>query len=286
MENVIVTGATGYIGRNFIKKLLEKGCEVYAFVHRADSIRDKADTVREIVCPMDKYEEAGRQLAGRNIDTFYHFAWQGTSGRGRADYKVQLKNVQYACDAAVLAKEIGCRRFIATGTITENVAKQILEKHYSAQNLIYGLAKLYAHNMLDIVCRSIGLEYVWAQLSNIYGGDNTTGNLISYTLNEWKNDRIPSFGPCEQPYNFTHVGDVVEALYLIGTAKHVNSEYVISNGDVRKLKDFLEELSAVFGKAVGIGERQDDGIVYEKSWFDNKKLQSLNFTSKRLFFQD
>ena len=277
MEKVIVTGSTGYIGRNFIKYLLTKNCEIYAFVHNSSSIWKNIDKVHEIVCPMDKYKEVAKTLKNNNIDTFFHFAWQGTSGKERSDYEIQLKNIQYTCDAAILAKVVGCNRFIATGTITENVAKQILEKHYSAQNLIYGLSKLYTHNILDVLCRNMGLEYVWAKLSNIYGGDNTTGNLISYTLNEWKNDRIPSFGPCEQPYNFTHIDDAVVALYLIGEAKKLENEYIISNGDVRKLKEFLKELSDFYGKPVEIGKRQDDAIIYKKSWFDNSALKKIGY---------
>ncbi|MCR5609219.1 MAG: NAD(P)-dependent oxidoreductase [Lachnospiraceae bacterium] len=277
MKRVIVTGATGYIGRNFIKKLLENNCEIYAFVHEISSLWANKENVHEIVCPMECYKEISEKFIDKKIDTFYHFAWQGTAGKERTNYNWQLKNVQYVCDAAFLAKSIGCRRFIATGTITENVARQTLEKKYSAQNLIYGLSKLYAHNLLDIICRNSGLEYVWAQLSNIYGGDNSTGNLISYILNEWKHDRVPTFGSCNQPYNFTHIDDVVEALYLIGSVNNVNSEYVISNGDVRKLKDFLTELSEIYKKPIAIGKREDDGIVYEKNWFDNSRLIELGY---------
>lgn len=281
--NVIVSGATGYIGRNLIRFLIAQGHIVFAVVRKSGSIWENVENVFEICCPMEKYFELTTVFSGKKIDVFYHFAWNGTAGNQRADYNIQLQNTKYTCDAAVVAKKIGCKRFIATGTITENVAKQILEKKYSAQNLIYGLSKLYTHNLLDVVCRNIELEYVWAQLSNIYGGDNTTGNLISYTLNEWKNDRIPSFGPCEQPYNFTHIDDVVQALYLIGTAENVDSEYVISNGDVRKLKDFLEELSNMYRKTIDVGKRTDDGILYDKAWFDNTHLRSLGFSCKKRF---
>lgn len=284
--NIIVSGSTGYIGRNLIRFLIDQGHIVYALVRKHGSIWKNVKNVFEISCPMEKYSELTTLFAGNKIDVFYHFAWNGTAGSQRADYSIQLKNAKYTCDAAVVAKKIGCKRFIATGTITENVAKQILEKNYSAQNLIYGLTKLYTHNLLDVVCRNIGLEYVWAQLSNIYGGDNTSGNLLSYTLNEWKNDRIPSFGPCEQPYNFTHIDDVVEALYLIGSAEDIESEYVISNGDVRKLKDYLFELSNLYGKKIGIGIRKDDGIIYEKEWFDNIHLRNIGFSIKRNFNEE
>ena len=283
MKTIIVSGSTGYIGRNLIRFLLKQGYSVYALVRNFGSIWTETENVSEICCPMEKYSKLPDLMKGEKAELFYHFAWDGTTGSQRADYTIQVKNVQYACDAALAAKEIGCKRFIATGTITENIAKQILEKNYSAQNLIYGLSKLYAHNLLDILCRNVGLEYVWAQLSNIYGGGNTTGNLISYTLTEFENGRTPTFGPCNQPYNFTHIEDVVQALYLIGTAKSVRNEYVISNGECKLLKEYLEEIASIQGKPLGIGLRADDGIEYKSEWFDNKDLKDIGYERKYIF---
>ncbi len=280
MKNIIVTGATGYIGRNLIRYFLDKGYNIYAVVRTSGSIWSNKKNVYEICCPMDNYNRLNEILSDKKIDIFYHLAWNGSAGILRSDYKVQLENVQYCCDAAVVAKKLNCSRFITTGTITENIAKQVLDKNYSSQNLIYGLSKIYAHNLLDIVCRNQNLEYVWAQLSNVYGGDNTSGNLISYTINEFNKDSIPTFGPCLQPYNFTHINDVVHALYLIGISKNVLNEYVISNGECKLLKEYLEELSKIYGKTVGIGIREDDGVEYKKEWFDNKKLCELGFTSQ------
>lgn len=281
--NIIVSGATGYIGRNLIRFLIAQGHIVYALVRKVGSIWANTKNVFEICCPMEEYSELSNLFAGKEIDVFYQFAWNGTAGSKRSDYDIQLKNAKYTCDAAVAANKIGCHRFIVTGTITENVAKQILEKNYSAQNLIYGLSKLYTHKLLDIICRDIGLEYVWAQLSNIYGGDNTSGNLISYTLTEFKNGRTPTFGSGSQPYNFTHIDDVVQALYLIGISENVRKEYVISNGEIKLLREYLEEISSIYKTPVGIGVRTDDGIEYKKEWFENINLKDIGFVQKYNF---
>ena len=40
------------------------------------------------------------------------------------------------------------------------------------------------------------------QFSNIYGPDNKTGNLVSYTIDELRNGNEALFGPALQPYDF------------------------------------------------------------------------------------
>ena len=206
---------------------------------------------------------------------FYHFAWQGSSGSKRADFALQARNAVASAEAVQVSKRMGCHRFISTGTITEYIAEDVLKRHYTSENLIYGLSKDYAHKLVDITAHKEKMSYVWAMLSNIYGGGNKTGNLISYTLQQFKKGQEPSYGSCLQSYNFTHIEDVAEALYLLGEAFQLSKEsYLVSNGECRLLRDYIEELANVCGKNVAIGTRPDDGVRYEATWFEDKALQS------------
>lgn len=288
MKNVIVTGATGYIGYYLVKALAGRGTHVIAIVRNSDKAERLffgLPQVSILACPMEDYEQLPNFTHIRGLDAFYHLAWDGTAGKARADYQKQCRNTRYTCDAAVAAKKMGCNRFITTGTITELVADDILRCHYTAENLMYGLAKSFTHRLLDIVARQLELDYIWAQLSNIYGGKNTTGNLISYTMNEIRTGRTPIYGPCEQPYNFTYIDDVIEALICLGDAGHHNdSTYFISNGECYQLKYYLQSIGNILGKQLGINQRPDDGVRYDVSWFDSTPLQKeFGFVPKYQF---
>jgi UDP-glucose 4-epimerase len=285
MERVIVTGANGFIGRNFIRLLVQKGIDVYAIdMSHNNTTLGSLNNVYLLEKSLDKLNELKDELANIEFDTFYHFAWAGTTGPVRADYVLQSQNAIYTCDAALLSKKLGCKKFVTTGTITEKIAENILVNHYQSENLIYGLSKLYTHNLLDIVCNKYDINYVWAKLSNIYGGDNTNGNLISYTMKEFKEGHKPKYGPCLQPYNFTYIDDVIEALYVIGSKENKKHEYLISNGECKTLKDYLEDLANIYGKEVSIGERADDGVRYDISWFkDNSLKNDFGFEAKYSF---
>lgn len=287
MKSIIVTGANGFIGRNFIRSMDRKGIRVYAvdISHDNTTLKDLENVIL-IQAGLDEMEMLEKYV-GLDFDAevFYHFAWAGTTGIRRADYALQLENARYACDAARISKKLGCRRFIAPGTITEKVVPYAIENNLVSQGLTYAIAKTATYQLLEIVCKTESIDHIWARLSNIYGGDNTNGNLISYTLEEFKKGNIPSYGPCLQPYNFTYIDDVVYALYMLGIyeGEHTNTTF-ISNGESRLLKEYLEETAEVFGKKVDIGARADDGIRYKREWFDDRKIQDeFGFVPKYAF---
>ena len=284
----IVTGASGFIGQALLQFLAEKGIAVIGVVRSETSKKlFQSPLVTYMTCGMEDYDKLPQLLLERDLkpEVFYHLAWDGTAGSSRADYRKQCGNACYVCDAAIAAKEIGCRRFVVTGTVTEYVADDLLKYGYTAENLMYGLSTAYAHKLLDIVARKQGLDYIWARLSNIYGGRDASGNLISYTMNELRSGRIPTYGPCEQPYNFTYIHDVLTALYLLGSVeKHSQSEYFIGNGECRPLKEYLQSIVNIVGGEIGIGKRTDDGVKYLPEWFDSRPLQvDLGFKPAYMF---
>lgn len=284
MDKVIVTGANGFIGRNLIKYLMKKDMEIYALdISHEESLLKETEQVHLIECSLEDINNLKDKIEKQDYQAFYHLAWAGTTGPARADYQLQTMNAKYTVDAAIMSKQLGCKRFITTGSITELVADEIIEQQYSSENLIYGLAKSYTHKLLDITCRKYDIDYIWARLSNIYGGDNTNGNLISYTLGEFKKGKVPTYGPCLQPYNFTYIDDVIEALYLFSFSDHTYNEYFISNGECRILKDYLTEISKIYFKSIEIGKRKDDGVKYKEEWFVNDRLNDIGFTPKYSF---
>ncbi|MBE0067687.1 NAD-dependent epimerase/dehydratase family protein [Thermoanaerobacterium thermosaccharolyticum] len=276
MQKAIVTGANGFIGSWLTKELIKNNVEVIAIVRNKNSNIDfLPKQVRIIYCELESISDLVKMISDRNIDVFYHLAWDGTAGKDRADYSLQLLNSKYTCDSAVVAKELNCQKFICTGTITEKIAENILNIDSKAENIIYGIAKHVAHCLLDVLCKKIQLPYVWARLSNIYGENNSTGNIISYTLNEFQKGNKPTFSKAEQPYDLMYVKDAAKALYLLGEMATKENCYFIGSGEPRLLKEYLISIKDIFGNdaQIGIGERPEDGLKYSFDWFDTSALQ-------------
>lgn len=275
--NVIVTGANGFIGSNLIKKLFEKNVNVFAVVQdpRMDvsSIRKYCQSVS--FCDIQNIESIKEKFFGLKGETvFVHLAWRGVNGADKGVYSYQLDNIRMLCDAAVFAKEIGCSKFVAAGTVAENAVASLQDLSVANKGLFYGTAKYSGHLFLENLCKNIGLPFVWAQFSNIYGPGNKTGNLISYTLTQLNNNAVAEFGPADQPYDFVYLDDLIEALSRIIILKTNRSAYYLGSGEPRVLRDYLLYVGKRLGKEslIGIGKRPSDGIKYSFDMFDIHQL--------------
>lgn len=279
MKKVIVTGANGFVGTWLVKYFCSKNVKVVAV------IKDKNENISELVdldnlsiiyCELSEILNLTNLIKERDFDCFYHLAWTGSGGKLRADYKVQLSNSEYSCDAAYAAKQLGCKKFLGAGTITENIVDSTLNIQNVPQNMIYGICKKTTHLLLNVYCQIIGLPFIWMQFSNIYGPGNFSGNLISYTMNELINGKRSTFSKGSQPYDFIYVKDLVRAAYLLGSEDVKGNTYFIGSGQSRLLCDYLLSIPKILGKEyeVGIGERPEDGIEYKAEWFDISKLQT------------
>lgn len=278
VKKAIVTGANGFVGRWLVKALSDNGVYVYAVVRnkkKDTSFLENMDNVSIIYCDLAEIKELSQILTDRKIDCFYHLAWTGSAGTLRADYAVQLQNAEFCCDAASAAKELGCRKFLCAGTITENISDEILDLKNISQNMMYGICKKTAHLLLEVFCRKIDIPLVWMQFSNIYGPGDVSGNLISYALGELSRGNRPLFSKGLQPYNFIYVEDLSYAAYMLGQKDVLPGNYFLGNGDNRLLYQYLSEIPEILGEGyeVGIGERPEDGITYDEEWFDIAKLK-------------
>lgn len=270
----VISGANGFIGSRLVKKLASNGLKTIALVkdenEKIDGIKDHADIV---YCDFSDPESTYRTLSDM-VDrdcVVYHFAWAGVNGPLKADYASQIGNVKMACDCAALAKRLNAKRFLASGTVAENAVKSYSHLDKLNGGLMYATAKLSAKLFIETLCKNIGLPFVWMRFSNIYGPDNKTGNLVSYTIEQLSHGQKASFGPATQQYDFVYADDLIEAVYRLGTIENLNhNDYFIGSGKPRILMDYLKEIGNVVGRPqlIDIGARADDGIVYTADMFD------------------
>lgn len=277
MERVIVTGANGFIGSSLIKKLVKKNVEVIALdIAFTNSKLPQCELIKEIEVGLDDAKKLEEAIPTNQYDAFYHFAWAGVNGPSKANPVIQLKNAEMTMNCATVAKNIGCGKLLCAGTLAERATESLPELEKTNGGMLYGVAKHATHLMLETYCKNIGLDYVWMQFSNIYGPENKTGNLVSYTIGELAKGIEATFGPALQPYDFIYVDDLIEAVYRLGERDTKQNTYFIGSGEPRVLKDYLTEIGQQYGRVdlIKIGLRPDDGIKYDWEMFNTADLKT------------
>lgn len=292
MEKVIVTGAGGFVGRWLLMELNRKGIQTAAVVRdmNADlSELRSLSNVDIVCCDMSELSELPALLKS-DYDTFYHLAWAGSTGDMRGDYKIQLENVRWTCQAVEVAHRIGCKRFIGAGTLAELDVNAYVAKDDSKPDMTsnYGTAKIAAHYMSRAICWSLGIEHIWAYLSNLYGEGNNGSNFINFAVRRMLAGKDANFTSGEQLYDFVYISDAVKALVLLGEKGKANCSYYIGSNASKKLKYYIMQIKDAVDSSIQLhlGAVPFHGVEHDQKVFDCKKLMDDTGYNPEVLFED
>lgn len=241
---IIVTGATGFVGRSLVKELYLQNHDVIALVRDAKKVPDDwTDEIRIVVCPLEELSQYNILGEDLKADILFHFGWEATSGIDRGNVDLQLRNVMYTKEAVMLAKRCECSRFVFAGSIMEYEAMQYLPDALAKPKLgyIYSTSKLTADFMAKTLAQNCGMEYINVVISNIYGpGENSARFLNTLVRKMRVNENIP-LTEGTQPYDFIYITDAVKAIVMAGCNGRNNNSYYIGNENQRPLREYIEE---------------------------------------------
>ena len=276
MKSAIVTGANGFVGSAVVNWLLRQGINVCAIVHNNNRSNLPSHPLLEIVSlDMSSIDTIVNMINLNKYDTFYHFAWEGSAGPARADYSMQLRNVENSLNAIKCAKEIGCSRFIFAGTIMEHetIFAAYEQGNEPGLNYIYGAGKVASHLMAQSLASSLGIDLIWTEITNAYGPGETSPRMVNTTIRKCIKGESPEFTAGTQNYDFVYIDDLARAYYLIGEKGKPFCRYLIGSSTARPLKDFLIEMQKSISPDLEFkfGNVPFSGINLPISYFDTTK---------------
>ena len=174
MKRIVVTGATSMIGTALIEECIRHDIEVYAVV-RAGSSKTKrlpeSARIHQIECELEKLEELPAKITGE-CDTFFHIAWGNTGENRNSSTELQSRNVFYTLKAVRAAHAMGCKRFIGAGSQAEYGpmdVPRIAPDSPVHPTTPYGASKLAANQLSFMLCKELGMEWIWPRIFSVYG---------------------------------------------------------------------------------------------------------------------
>jgi nucleoside-diphosphate-sugar epimerase len=170
--NVLVTGASGFIGRALCRTLMERGYSVRAALRGAGASPTASECVRvgDLGEPMDWYP------ALRNIDAVVHLAARVHVMREQAkDPLNEFRRVNVAGTRRLLemAADSGVRRFVYVSSIKVN-GERTNGRPFDALDLprpedYYGQSKLEAEQAVKELAPASGIEWAIVRPPLVYG---------------------------------------------------------------------------------------------------------------------
>ena len=257
MQNIVVTGATGFLGRHLIKWFLRNtGYNIYAIV-RPDSVPRMQFTEEPRVHTVASELKNLEQNIGRfpaKCDAFYHFAWGGVNRDEIDDEAVQQTNVDAALCCVRVAKVLECAVFIDAGSRAEygNPDGLFSEDTACKPIVAYGRAKLQFCTQARALLQGSDTRLIHARIFSVYGADDHPWSLIYTSVTKMLRNEPVSLGPCTQLWNFMEVEDTCDLLAHFYLEKERipprdNGIFNVATRDVRPLKEFVEQIHAITG---------------------------------------
>lgn len=282
MKRAIITGGTGFVGSAVIQELLAHQVEVWAVVRpdfhqRMDTSRLKDLPVHYVECNFREIATLPGKLTERGFDVWYQFAWDGLRGEALTDYTTQLNNTKWTLDAVVAAAEIGCKKFVGSGSVSQyelEVKHGQIDMH--DKHRVYKTAKLACQYMGNSVAQANNIEFIWPIITNIYGVGESSPRLINSMIRNLQTGKHQSLSEGEQIYDFIYITDAAKAFRLIGEKGRSGRIYTIAQGRAQPLKYFLTTLRDIVAPCaeLGFGELEFNGIYLPAEAYNIDQLRS------------
>ena len=291
MKRVIVTGATGFVGRNLIKKLLDLDFYIYAIIRPKSSNRSKLDDTKNMTIIELDLNEIDRlpDYIGTDCDAFYHLAWEGIRGEDRDNYTLQYNNYVNSLKTVEVAKRLKCKEFVTTGSQAEYGAcdTKINEDTECSPTTEYGKRKYQFFKEATSLLSDDDTSFKEARIFSLYGPGDHGSVMINSVLDKMiKNDSI-DLTEGVHSWNFLHIDDAVDGLIELIKTSCPNGPYNLSGDETWELKQFIEIMRKVTKSKSIINY---GAILYPKSGMiginpDNKKLKDKTGWSPKIDFK-
>lgn len=249
LKTVLVTGATGIIGRHAVNTLLANGVNAVAIARGGfERVPLKCEMRR-----IDLLDREATQAAVREIkpDGLLHLAWISAHGR----FWNSPENLDWLASSVYLLRafaEAGGQRVVAAGTCVEYdcsrpITSRIDESKECRPATFYGWAKHGLRQVLAAYAQEAGLKHAWGRLFLLYGEDEPQQRLAPTVARALLRGLPAECTSGNQVRDFLDTRDAGAAFakLLLST---VDGPVNICSGEAISIADFAGRIAKIIGR--------------------------------------
>ena len=236
--NVLITGATGFIGRNLAEELSgKKGFNIFCLVRndkKAESLKHLG--VKFIYADITE-KHTLMKILRHKVDVVFHCA--GYVGNKKdLLYAVNVLGTENVCE---LAQRLNVERFVylsSVSVISGNTEVPLTEELPYKATAVYGKSKIEAERKV-LEFRKSGLRAVILKPCMVYGEDEPHSlKLLCFLL---KHRFFPLIDDGKKKLHLVYVKNVVEAMiYSLAGDEFLNGTFFIADNEVYSVKTIFE----------------------------------------------
>jgi len=241
---VLVTGASGFVGRQIVDALASAGCEVHAAARNPLA----GAGVRWHRCDLLEPAAPARLIAAVRPTHLVHAAWDVSPG-----YWSSLANLDWLAASAALLRafaEAGGARFVGVGTCAEyaeGMDMPLGEDSPTTPQSLYGEAKLSLCRLAGRLAEQGAFSQAWGRLFLLTGPNEAADRLVPYVATQLLKGEIALCSSGEQWRDYLDVRDVGAALAALALSE-VEGPVNIGSGQPVPVAQVVSTVAALTGR--------------------------------------
>jgi len=243
--NIFVTGANGYIGSNFIKKVSKLNYKVFALTRKKKNRNIK--NVKWLSGPIDKN---WKEL--KKSDLLVHFAAEGGYARFTSYEKCYNFNVLKSKKLIFNSIRNGCKKILIISSKKEkkiknlNVNKKLIKLYEKKPDYIYALSKAIFTKFCIDFSKKKNMKIRIIRLFHVYGKNEKKTRLWPALISAAKKNQDFKMTSGGQKTDFNYIDDVVNGLIEATNFDFKNKKFPqiwdMCSGKTMSVKQFAKKI--------------------------------------------
>jgi nucleoside-diphosphate-sugar epimerase len=240
---IFITGASGYIGKNLVSKLVKRNDHSLGILVRQETEFNKDETIIDVIRnDIGKLTKNELEIIS-NYDLVVHLAWDFLPEYNKIEHlTAELpKQIQFLNELINLK----LKRIIISGTCLEYGKREgeIRSDSLTRPNTFYGLAKDSLRKYLELRKLDTQFEFQWLRFFYIYGEDQKSHTLYG-SLKRAIDNKAKEFEMShgEQERDYIEISELISKIIEVIEAPRSKQIQNCCSGRPTKVIEVVEDL--------------------------------------------
>ncbi len=260
IKKILVTGSSGFLGYNFINKVIKKNYKVFCIYNKKIKKINKAHYIK---CNLENYNDVKKKLRDLKFDYVVNLSGYGDHsdidhGGDKIinnHYIISMNLVKFFINKKII-------KYINIGSSDEYGKNRSPQKEFYKEdpNSPYAFAKTINSILFQMLYKNYKFPSVTLRPFLVYGPYQETNRLIPFVIKSCLNNKTFDLTSGNQYRDFCYVDDFCDAIIKSFNNKKINGKILnISSGKKTQIKKIVKIIQQKIKKG--------------KPRFGNKKLR-------------